>query len=222
MGNAEKFKPTQPSANNSFVEPALLSRHDELAWLFHQARLKSTGCTRQSRGFSGICVYQEKEATRGKGAEVLVHMAGGIASSDAALAVPGGPLVCFTMPLAALLGNGSGAVSSFTEPSWNQELSQCLWWEVGTGMKWPLCFPGTTWGYCLTTCENQVEKEHLWGQCSSAVEELRAASSHCLVEECLVSPDAGTLAEILLLWATPLSPRLPGKQSLAGSVLSEI
>lgn len=35
MGNAEKFKPTQPGANNSFVEPVLLSGHYELTRLFH-------------------------------------------------------------------------------------------------------------------------------------------------------------------------------------------
>lgn len=33
MGKAGKFKPTEPGANNPFVEPVLLSRHDELTWL---------------------------------------------------------------------------------------------------------------------------------------------------------------------------------------------
>lgn len=91
MGNPEKFKPTQPGANNSFVEPALLSRHDELAWLFHPVRLKSAGFAMQA-GVSEICVYQEKGATRGKGAEAPVHTRGwpaGTPSSAAALAVLG-------------------------------------------------------------------------------------------------------------------------------------
>lgn len=64
MGNAEKFKPTQPGANNSFVEPALSAGHSEPAWLFHSARLKSA-CLAVRAGVSQGFVFTGRKGQRG-------------------------------------------------------------------------------------------------------------------------------------------------------------
>lgn len=64
MGNAERFKPTQPGANNSFVEPALPAGHSEPAWLFHSARLKSARLAVRA-GVSQGFVFPGRKGQRG-------------------------------------------------------------------------------------------------------------------------------------------------------------
>lgn len=143
------------------------------------------------RSFSEICVYQEKGATWGKGAATLVHTQGwpaGISELSQQHWLSRGLLVCFTTPQFALLRNGSGAAKLFhrallesgAEPVSvvgdrdRAEVALMLFWH--------------RLGILLNTCENKVEKEHLWGQCSSAVEVLRVASSRYLAKEFLFSP----------------------------------
>lgn len=66
MGKAEKFKPTQPAANSSFVEPAPLARQDELPGFLCRVSL---GC----HAGRGLCLA----GGRGKGAETVVDMTEG-------------------------------------------------------------------------------------------------------------------------------------------------
>jgi len=64
MGNAEKFKPTQPGANNPFVEPALLSRHHDLTWFFSPRKAEKRRFGRAGRGFSEL--FTGRRGARGQ------------------------------------------------------------------------------------------------------------------------------------------------------------
>ena len=224
MGNAEKFKPTQPGANNSFVEPALLSRHDELTWLFHRVRPKSA-CFAMQGGVSQRSVFTGRKGQHGaRGQRHWFTERDGQQEYRARLQrwLSRGLLVCFTVPQFALLGNGSGAAELFhralLEPG--AEPVSVVGGRDGAAVSLVLFWHHL--GTLPNTCENGEEKEQLWGQCSSAVEVLRAASSRCLAEEFLFSPSVGSLAEMLLPWDTLLSWQLPGEQGLAGSVLCAV